>query len=81
MIHILVTTFYSYLLVGLLVAAAFLWRGVSRIDPVAKGSGLGFRLLLIPGSIFLWPLLLLRWLGGRTAPVEHTAHRDWVRRR
>lgn len=57
-------TFYAA--AGMLFAVAFVARGVDAIDPVAKGSSLGFRLIILPGSAALWPLLLRRWIGGRT---------------
>jgi hypothetical protein len=65
-----------YLGLGLLFAMGFVATGVGRLDPGAKGSGIGFRILLIPGSMAFWPLLLWRWLrGGNLSPVEQNAHR------
>jgi hypothetical protein len=46
-------------------AAAFVIRGVQRVDPAAKGAPLGFRLLILPGCAALWPLLLGRWMRAR----------------
>jgi hypothetical protein len=61
---------------GLLFALAFVTRGIERIDPGAVGATWGFRLIVLPASIALWPLLLQRWFGGVTAPpVESNAHR------
>jgi hypothetical protein len=53
-----------YAAVGAVFAALFLIIGLNRIDNGAKGAGLGFRLLIIPGLIALWPLMLFRWLSG-----------------
>ncbi|HEU0007477.1 MAG TPA: hypothetical protein VFS12_15945 [Terriglobia bacterium] len=53
-----------YGLLGLLFGVCFVTVGVSRLDPMAKGTGPGFRLLILPGVAALWPLLLYRWLGG-----------------
>jgi hypothetical protein len=65
-----------YLGLGFLFALGFVANGVGRLDPGAQGSGIGFRLLLIPGSMAFWPLLLWRWLrGGNLSPVERNAHR------
>lgn len=55
-----------YTAVGLLFAIAFAASGVDRIDTAAHGSGLAFRLLIIPGAAALWPLLLRRWLGTKS---------------
>jgi hypothetical protein len=52
-----------YLGVGLLFAIAFLTVGISQVDPDSKGSGLGFRLIILPGVAALWPVLLTRWVG------------------
>lgn len=45
---------------GLAVAAVFLTIGIDRIDPVARGA-YAFRVLLVPGIVLLWPLVLVRW--------------------
>ena len=61
---------------GLLVGLAFVNRGVDRLDPGAHGATWGFRLIILPASVALWPLLLRRWLGGASAPpIESNAHR------
>lgn len=52
----------SYLSAGLLFAVVFVLKGVTRIDEAAKGSGWGFRLIIIPGTIVFWPLLLKKWV-------------------
>ena len=58
-----------YLLVGLLFAPAFAFRGAGVVDPVAREGSLGFRLLLLPASAALWPWLLARWIAsGRERP-------------
>jgi hypothetical protein len=48
----------AYSLAGLVFAAAFVTRLVERLDPAAKGSGWGFRLIVFPGAAALWPVLL-----------------------
>jgi hypothetical protein len=50
----------SYAGVGTLVALAFLAFGLARVDPGARGA-YGFRPLLLPGLVLLWPLVLWRW--------------------
>ena len=49
-----------YALIGLCLAAIFLVIGIGRIAPDAQGA-YGFRPLLIPGVVLLWPVVLLRW--------------------
>ena len=50
---------------GLLSACWLHWRGLRRIDPGVEGAGIFFRLLITPGLIALWPLLLARSRGPR----------------
>jgi hypothetical protein len=67
---------YIYAVLGLLFAVCFAAVGVGRLDPAARGAGLGFRLLIVPGAAAFWPLLLGRWLRGRRfPPIERNAHR------
>ena len=54
----------GYGLFGVLFGVCFVTVGVSRLDPMAKGTGPGFRLLILPGVATFWPLLLYRWLRG-----------------
>jgi hypothetical protein len=66
----------AYLGAGLLFGVFFLARGIERLDPAARGSSLGFRLIVLPGVVALWPLLAKRWLTGAAGPpVERNAHR------
>ena len=69
-----------YLACGLMFAIPFVLTGVKRIDPHAAHGSWGFRLLIIPGSMALWPLLLKRWAGGTHEPPEEcNAHRRAAR--
>ncbi len=63
-----------YLGLGLLFAIAFVVQGVSVIDPAARSSTIGFRLLIFPGAMALWPILAKRWLKP-ASPQEDSAHR------
>lgn len=49
-----------YLLLGALFALPFALRWVNRLDEVAAHGTRGFRALLLPGAILLWPLMLVR---------------------
>lgn len=51
-----------YLLIGFIFSIAFLFKGLVKVDPVAKGSNFFFKLLLIPGICFFWIILLPKWL-------------------
>jgi hypothetical protein len=51
-----------YLGAGLVFAIFFVTRGVTKIDESAVGSKWGFRLIIIPGAMVFWPLLLRKWI-------------------
>lgn len=54
-----------YLLTGLFFGVAFVSVGVSKIDHAARGTSPVFRLLILPGSVALWPLLAVKWVRHR----------------
>ena len=61
---------------GLVFAVPFVWLGVQRLDSGAQGSGIGFRLLILPGVAAFWPMFLYRWRRGMVEPpVETNPHR------
>lgn len=53
-----------YLVAGLIFGVAFFARGYREIDPSAYGAGLLVRILLVPASVLLWPLLARKWMKG-----------------
>ena len=70
-----------YLAIGLAFAMVFVFRWAGRVDPAARSGTIGFRLLIIPGSAILWPLLVGRLLrGAPEPPEERNAHRLAARR-
>jgi hypothetical protein len=69
-----------YLGLGLLFGLVFVTALVGRIDPGAREAGKGFRLLILPGAVLLWPLLLLRVARGQSQPpTECSPHRRAAR--
>ena len=52
-----------YLAAGLVIAIAFAVSGVTQVQsaPVTIGA----RLLLVPGVLALWPIVLARWRKAR----------------
>ncbi len=58
---ILVDAAGLYLALGIAVAVGIHWRGLARIDPGTRGAGIGFRVLITPGLVALWPWLLVVW--------------------
>lgn len=75
--QVLVNIAGIYLAMGLAFAVAFVIWGAGRVDPAAREATLGFRLIIIPGVILLWPVLAQRWQrGAKEPPVERNAHRN-----
>jgi len=65
-----------YVALGIVFAVAFVSVGVKRTDSQAVGTGVGFRILIFPGSVAFWPLLLGRWARGKAEPpLERNPHR------
>lgn len=56
-----------YGVLGLAVGLGFVLRGVNRVDPVAAGSPVVFRLVILPACIGLWPVVLLMWVRAGKA--------------
>ena len=71
-----------YLACGFVFAFPFVLLGVKKIDPHAAPGSWGFRLLIIPGTMAFWPLLMRRWMKGvHEPPEEYNAHRCATRGR
>jgi hypothetical protein len=66
----------AYFACGMVFAIPFALIGVKKIDPHATHGSWGFRVLILPGTMALWPLLLTRWARGfHEPPDECNAHR------
>lgn len=62
---IFVNLFLIYLLLGLLFSIAFVIKGVQKVDSVAADTNWKFRLLILPGAMAFWPILLKKWLRAK----------------
>jgi hypothetical protein len=60
--RILLDAALVYLFLGLAWSIPFVLRGVNRIDETARDASPGFRLMILPGTVALWPWLLAKWL-------------------
>lgn len=52
-----------YFALGSVFAVIFHLRGLREVDQGTHGAGVGFRTLITPGLIALWPLMTGVWLG------------------
>ena len=62
MVEILLIIAAIYLLGGVLFVIPFLMNGLEKIDEGAHGSTIGFKIIIIPGVIVFWPVLLRKWV-------------------
>ena len=62
MVEIILIIVAVYLLVGVLFVLPFLMKGLNKIDEGANGSTIGFKIIIIPGVIVFWPVLLSKWM-------------------
>jgi Na+/H+ antiporter NhaA len=46
-----------YVLFGIGFCLVLFIKGLTRLDPNTQSTGLGFKLLIIPGTIIFWPVL------------------------
>jgi hypothetical protein len=75
LIKMFVYALETYAGLGLIFAVLFVWIGVQRVDSEAQDSGIGFRLLILPGVTAFWPMFLNRWTRGTALPrVERNPH-------
>jgi len=51
-----------YLLGGILFALLFITRLIHKVDKGSIGAPWSFRLIIFPGCVILWPLLLMKYL-------------------
>lgn len=66
-IEILLIGIAIYLLLGIAFFIPFIIKGVETIDKNARGSSIGFRIIIIPGVIVFWIPLLKKWLKASKA--------------
>jgi len=54
-----------YTAAGALFALWLVAKGIYRLDPQASNCSIPFRLIIVPGVVALWPLLLWKVAGRR----------------
>ena len=63
--RLLVFAAAGYLAVGVVFAIPFAARWVGRLDPAANAGTWGVRILIVPGAVLLWPVLVARLRTAR----------------
>ena len=62
MIEVVLIIVLIYLLLGVLFVVPFLLKGLTKVDESAHGGTIGFKIIIIPGVIVFWPVLLTKWI-------------------
>jgi len=62
LVQILLIIVAIYLACGFVFMIPFIIKGVDVIDEGAHGSSIGFRIIIIPGVIVFWIVLLRKWI-------------------
>jgi hypothetical protein len=57
-----------YLVAGVLFVIPFLVKGLTKVDESAHGGSTGFKLIIIPGVIVFWPVLMKKWVRKPPSP-------------
>jgi len=63
-LNIILTILLIYLSCGFVFAIPFVIKGANKIDEGAHGATWGFRLIIMPATIVLWPVLLKKWIAA-----------------
>jgi hypothetical protein len=64
-IEIILIIVVVYLALGVLFLIPFLTKGITKVDEEADGSTIGFKIIIIPGVIVFWPMLLSKWMKAK----------------
>ena len=70
MVEILLIIAAIYLALGVFFAIPFLMKGLNKIDEGAHGSTIGFKIIIIPGVIVFWPVLLSKWMKSNLNHID-----------
>ena len=70
--EILLLIIAVYLACGFLFMIPFIIKGVHVVDEGAHGSSIGFRIIIIPGVIVFWIVLLRKWIRMKENIMSQT---------
>ena len=65
------STLGVYLLIGVLLLYPMHRYALPRIDASADGASRGFRMVVTPGLVALWPVILFKWSAARRGRDPH----------
>ena len=76
MVEIVLIIVLIYLLLGVLFVIPFLLKGLTKVDEGAHGGTIGFKIIIIPGVIVFWPVLLSKWMKANGDHRDTKAQRN-----
>ena len=62
MVEVVLIIVAIYFLLGVLFVVPFLMKGLTKADESAHNGTIGFKIIIIPGVIVFWPMLLNKWI-------------------
>jgi hypothetical protein len=60
--EVILFTCLAYSFFGVAIGVPFVLRGVDLVDASARGASIGFRLIILPGTVALWPIIATKWI-------------------
>ena len=69
MVEVVLIVILIYLLLGVLFVIPFLLKGLTKVDEGAHGGSIGFRIIIMPGVIVFWPVLLSKWMKSNKKKI------------
>lgn len=73
LLTILLLIIAFYLLMGVIFVIPFLKKGITIVDEGARHATTGFKIIIIPGVITFWPVLLNKWIKENKKIVKKPA--------
>ena len=74
MIGVILIIVLIYLILGVLFVIPFLTKGLTKVDEGAHDGTIGFKIIIIPGVIVFWTVLLSKWI--KINATETLKHRE-----
>ena len=66
---IIVYVVLAYLSMGIIFSAPFLVKWIHSLDEATHESGVVFKLMILPGCIVFWPVLLKKYLKSKSTQL------------
>ena len=70
LLQLILIVILIYALAGFIFMIPFIVKGITQIDQASEHSSFGFKLIIIPGIIVFWPVLLKKWLNSSKHNVQ-----------